>query len=350
MVFEEANFNKIRIVFSFTFSFLLLLPVITKLASARALSNIEFNTRAFRKLKYYSIIDALLLTLLLPMLFIESQSLFKGFLKSNYWFLFYKFYIILFVWRSLTTLNSIISLSVVCNQFRDLQNYKITGKWLNIILFFCMALLSITFHLPNLYFYEILLDGRNTTNETYLYSLILSNVDYYRIYNLIDYTIEFLILIITVAINSFVSFQIRKKKNERFESVIYISNKKATKNISNCKEKKAFTNNDDSYHLSNSVIFKPISTQQSVNDHKYCLDTQTKKMIVWIVFSYSVDNLFKISFAFISLFFEPNTKIALIIMLSFFSSILITQLSHMIIYYKYNEAFSQRIKRIFHLD
>jgi hypothetical protein len=350
MLGEEENFNQIRIASLFTYTLLTIIPVITKLASARALSNIEFNTRAFRKLKYYSIIDAVSLVLFVPLLFIESQCVFKKWFKSNYWLIVYKYYIILFLWRSLTTLNSMINLSIVCNQFRDLKNYKITGTWFNIILFTSMVLFSIFFHLPNLLFYEINFKEKNSTHENDFYFLISSNVKYYRLYNLIDYTISFLILIITVIINSLVSFQIKKKQSERFESVIYVSNKKATKNLSNGKDKRAFINDHDSCHLSHSVIFKPISSQHSTNDHRNCLDTQTKTSIVWIIFAFSVDNLFKTSFTFISLFFEQNTIITLSIMLTFFTSILFTQLLHFIIYYKYNEAFSQRIKKIFHLN
>ena len=178
----EKSEYEIQIIFLTLVPCMLPIPLVLKFISGIIFTKFEFRTHTYRFLKYISFIDSLLLSILLFVPFVECHKVFPlRWLNENYYFSNYQLYIVLGLGNCLTTLSSTINLKASWNQFKFLQNFKITDRLFYLFLVFGFVF-SIILNLPDVILHQITASTNSSVDETF--SLKVSNIDYYLYYKI----------------------------------------------------------------------------------------------------------------------------------------------------------------------
>ena len=306
--------------------------------------NIEFKTQTYRYLKLNSILDALLLIILIPLPF----SNFPYFIEmiSNFWFESYRLYIVIYIGQLLTTVNSILTLIIVWNQYRYLQTFQITGK-LFYFIFSVSIIFSILFHLPIIFLLQICV-----SLKTQIYKILAVNSYFLNVYTIFEFSFLFSIQTLVVFFNAIITFKVEKQKKSKLKSIIFTSKRKGF-------ERKRFSStslsNERNLSLtSGSTSVKMLNYQISVamkNVRKTSkfYETKTKFLTIYITRAYLIDQMLKTFCALLETLLIENSKNFNLFLILFLPFLMFTQLSHIFIYYKFNKNFSRRLKGIFSL-
>ena len=342
--------KKIQVAYTVFSTIFIPIAIFLKLTSARIFTNIEFRTEKFRFLKYYSIVDAVSLFMLLPISLVICRDLLILWLKNNnYCEVFYQLYIISFIWSSLNTFNSIISLSVAWNNLRNLKSHKISTQLFYVIIFMGAAF-SIILHLPNLFINQISVKLNSSSD---IYELKKENFHYYIYF---EYSITFSILLLTLVFNTIHAFIMIMEKTTEYKSVIYSTSKSKLRlasiiSVSNSKRRSSVKDEESSkVVLSNLIFLKDFNNPRcsSVADSNLRSSklghTKTKYLFISILFVFLIDLILKSTVGLTTIFRIDNPNI---IQICLIFSIILTQISHIFIYFKFSDSFFSRFKNVF---
>jgi hypothetical protein len=344
------NSDQVQVAFTVAFSICIPIAIIFKLICARIFTNIEFRTENFRFLKYYSIIDAISFFILLPMPLIVCQDLFMVWLKNNYYLVFYQLYVVSFIWSSLNTFKSILSLSVAWNHLRNLKSHKTSTKLFYLVICFS-AIFSILLHAPNLVINEISVK-LNITRETYF----LQQTSYNK-YIIFEYSIVFSILFLTLVFNTTHISIIVIDKTLQYKSVINSNSKSKIRlasiaSFSNQKRISSVKEEDSpKVVLTNLIVLADLSYQRNSSIVDNCLrrslklsHTKSKYLFIGILFIFLFDLFLKSMVGFTTILRIENSNSIQIILIF---SVLLTQIFHFLIYFKLSDPFLIRFKTFY---
>ena len=315
-----------EIVLLSVFGLLLVVPFVLNVLSAHLFSNIEFKTHTFRYLKLHSIIDTVLMLTFIVQIFVECKQLFTKVLKNDYWLAVCKLYITMTLSRILITINSLISMIVTWNQYRELNHTRIIGRIVNLFIS-ASFIFAIILHLPNIFLYEI--QSPNNTNS----SIQITNNKYMKIYTIFEFLISIVILIFALSINIVIGLKFKLQKSLESQSIIYSS-----------KNKPCILITKSSNGYKNSLIPIPILNIRKYTNTK---DSATKRMIIWITLLFTIEKLLECSFGFLEIFLQHNSEIEAVFLMLFLVTVIFIQVSHVIIYYKCCPPFAYRFKQFF---
>ena len=278
------------------------------------------------------------MTILFILPFSECQDFIWA---NNYWFIAYKFYVILYLGRCLTTIHAVIGLTVVWNQYRNLQKYQVTCRCYYLLVF----IVSFMLYLPIIFLYKI----SGTKSQT-LYTLDVVNVDYLKIYNACLCAFSFCILFLTLVLNSIISFNLRKQKKSKRESII-MKEKRNSKRVSILS---SLYDNKNNMLMCYSTSSKSLSKNSSpsirhVRKNSQFCSTKTKLTTIYITMVFSIDQFLKTMLAYFELYAKPKSIEAYFILIICFTLLILSQLSHILIYYKFNKTFSKSLKHYFYI-
>ena len=274
MDYGNSNFiNQVILIFPIFLTIL----VILKFVSAYIFSHIEFKTQTFRYLKYYSINDALLLLTLMLLPISLCKEVCNGWWTNNYWLIFYRLYINLFISRSLHTANSILGITIAFIQYRDLNDYKVPSKnYLFIV--FSSIIFSISLNLPIVFLYNIEVPLNSTTS---LYSLKLIRPNALQKLFGVQFSIGFIILFLTLIFNLILVVKIKQQKKSQFRSIIFTSKKQRNCEFTVLKNKR-----DADIEIVSCVEQRP----RNYSSHN---ESKTKLLAICITVAFSIDQIFK---------------------------------------------------------
>jgi hypothetical protein len=342
--------DQVQVTFTVAITICIPITIIFKLICARIFTNIEFRTENFRFLKYYSIIDAISFFILLPMPLIVCQDLFGVWLKNNYYLVFYQLYVVSFIWSSLNTFKSILSLILAWNHLRNLKSHKTSTKFFYLVICFS-AIFSILLHLPNLIINEISVK-LNITRENYF----LQQTSYNK-YIIFEYSIVFSILFLTLVFNTTHISVILKDKTLQYKSIINSNSKSKIRlasiaSFSNQKRISSVKEEDSpKVVLTNLIVLADLSYQRNSSIVDNCLrkcsklsHTKSKYLFIGILFIFLFDLFLKSMVGFTTILRIENSNLIQIILIF---SVLLTQIFHFLIYFKLSDPFLIRFKSFF---
>ena len=334
------SLHMMKIIFVFIFLAVFTILIFLKITSARIFSNFEFHTQKFRFLKYISIIDALFLSTVFLLPFIEIQSLLDDWFMYSHVLVSYELYINTFFNKGLLTLNSLINLKISWNQYREFENYNVTSQWFRTTILIS-ALFSFLLYFPNLLLYKI----SKEENSTAVYTIEISQIDYFKYYTPFQHVISFTILIMIVLINLILFIKIKKLNKSKFKSIIFTANSKAYNTVLG-KEKKNCL-------IQQKIVLKSLSSTAtttsavSTRRNSKLIDTKITSRLLWVSFVILADEFIRTCYELSKLFVRQNTKTSTIILIFYIIILAFTQLSPIIIFYKTHNSFAERLRQIF---
>ena len=323
-----------EIILTFCFPLLPIIPIVLKLVSLRIFSNIEFKTQTYRFFKINSIVDSLMLMTILFLPLTECQELCDRWWRNTYWLVFYKFCIILFINKSLRTINSFLVLTFAWNLLRDTNGSKVAGKGFILHLIIIIAL-SFFLHLPNIFLYKIALPLNCTIETQYEITYRLEYLTKNAIENIsiIQYGLGVLLLVLTFGFCAVIAYKMVQLKKLRSKSIILIS--KRNSNVSNANPKTSVTYQCE---LFQSIIGNRVKTLNS---------SKTNLLRIFITVAFWFDLLVTTVSDGVMFFVIKHKFDYFIFIRVFYLLIIFTQSLHVFIYYKFNDAFFQRFNKTF---
>ena len=331
---DNGNF-KTQTISIIVFPILLSVPITLKLISARIFLNFEFRTQTFRLLKYISFIDALSTFILMLMPFEEFLR------NKTYCLSVFRLIVIIFIGRSLVTFSSILSLNMAWNQFRDLKNYKITGRWFYLILVISIVF-SLILHSPNIILKQS--SFKNCSNNQSSNIIRVNQNSHFELFTIIQSSISYSIIVASLSLSCFIAHKMKKQKLSKSKSIIFISNKKRSSKVFKISEYRPSMQNSTSVKsLEDEIVLPTVHIRR--NSQFY--ETETKQLSTFIVLILSVDQVLKVSFDLISLFIQTNSEKPNYYLMFFLTILVFCQTLHILIYIKFCDPFSKRFYNVF---
>jgi hypothetical protein len=323
-----------QIIYTFVCPILALFPFSLDLISAYIFSNIEFKTQTYRYLKLNSIIDALSILTILFLPLTECQDLCSGLWNSNYWLIIYRLYMNHYLTRLLRTISSILSVTIAWNRYKTMNQYKIYGNYFYFTLFL-NCLFSSIIHLPNLFFNQVVLREQSTQqNETYVIKVV--KIDQLNNLLITQFLFITIIFIFTVVINIKLALIIKSQINAKFKSI------KSNKQMKKCR---------DSSYTSVSVQIKSntskINTYNIIFAKTKVKEFETSLLIFWISVVFIIHQVLQIVCGIALIFVDRDVEKNVLIFIVLYILIVTVHSFNFFIYYKFNRAFSRRIKLLY---
>ena len=304
------------------FSTLVLIPISLKLAASNIFSNIEFKTRTYKYLRLNSIVDSIFLIAILFLPFMEYQE------ECSYWFILFKLYCGLYLSKSLKLVNVIISLIIAWNSYKDWNGSKINGKFRFYLILCVIIMLALVINSPSLFIYKISQKSANSTPK--LFSLEHVNENTSKKMNIFQYLVTFFILGLAWYLTASVVYAIRKCKKLRYLSILYIAR-----------------NNSGLARSRSSIAVHRLESMQSAQKLLLKIyESKSKKFTISITFAFLADQtLMTLGDIIERFFFQTKTQMPVFISV-FYLTIIISQIVHVAIYYRFNESFAKRFKML----